>query len=493
MVTDKQVALMRRKRMEGKSQEAAAAAAGMSVRSARTWQSGAWPSERRVARGWRTRPDPLAGAWERDVVPLLEADHEGVLRATTILEELEERYSDRFGPRHLRTLQRRIRDWRALYGPAKEVYFQQEHPPGREAVVDFTHATALGVTISGEALRHLLFVLKLSFSSWTWVSVAFGETFEALVRGVQDGFWELGGVTEILRHDNLSAATHELRRSGGRALTTRFRAVLEHYGLRSTRINVGESHENGVAEKGQHLVKRALAEALVLRGSRDFPDIEAYQDWVREVVERRLNRRIADALALERQHLRPLPSCRVPDYTRYQPTVRRWSTIRIGRRAYSVPSRLIGHRVEVRQRAEVLEVFYRGQRVETMPRLHGECEVRIDYRHIIWSLVKKPGAFRRYRYREELFPTLAFRRAYDALSRWRGERADVEYVRILHLAASTLESQVDRALRELLETGERFDYATVRQLASPEPITVPTVTLPPPDLAAYDELLMETP
>lgn len=491
MVTDEQVKLLRRKRMEGKTQEAAAAAAGMSARSARSWERGSLPSERRSSRSWRTRPDPLAGLWDQEVVPLLEADKDGVLEATTLLEELEERKPGSISGRQLRTLQRRIRDWRALHGPDKEVYFPQDHPPGREAAVDFTHATALGVTIAGEPLRHLLFTLKLSFSGWTWVSVAFGETFEALVRGVQDALWALGGVVEILRHDNLSAATHELKRSGGRALTTRFRAVLEHYEMCSTRIRVGQSHENGVAEKAHDLVKRALAQALVLRGSRDFSSLEVYVTWVREVVERRLNRSIADKLVTERQHLRPLPSCRVPDYTLHHPTVRRWSTIRVGGRTYSVPSRLIGHRVEVRQHPEVLEVSYRGQAVETMPRLHGERDVRIDYRHVIWSLIRKPGAFRRYRYREELFPTLTFRQTYDALTQWRGERAHVEYVRILHLAASTLESQVERVLTELLETGERFDYARVRQLASPAPIPVPSLTLPPPDLSAYDRLLTE--
>ena len=489
MVKDEQVSLMRRKRMEGKTQEAAAAAAGMSVRSARRWREGALPSSEKGPRGWRTRPDPLAEIWDRDVVPLLEADGDGVLEATTILEELEQRHPGCVGRGQLRTLQRRMRDWRALHGPAKEVYFPQEHPPGREAVVDFTHATSLGVTIAGEALVHLLFVLRLSFSGWTWLGVAFGETFEALVRGVQDALWTLGGVTEVLRHDNLSAATHELRRTGGRALTARFGAVLAHYGLHSTRIRPGEAHENGVAEKGHDLVKRALAQALVLRGSQDFASLETYLDFLREVVERRMNRPIADRLALERAHLRALPSHRVPDYTLHHPTVRRWSTIRLGKRTYSVPSRLIGSQLEVRQYADVLEVTYRGRLVETVPRLYSDGDVRVDYRHIIWSLVKKPGAFRRYRYREELFPSLTFRRAYDALLGWRGDRADVEHVRPLHLAASTLESQVDRALSELLAAGEPFDYAGVRQRTSPEPIAVPQVTLPAPDLAVYDRLL----
>lgn len=489
MVTDEQVNLMRRKRMDGKSQETAAAAAGMSVRTARRWQAGLLPSVRKGARDWRTRKDPLAAVWEKEVVPLLEADVAGELEATTILEELESRRPGVVGPGQLRTLQRRLRDWRALYGPGREVIFPQEHPPGREAAVDFTHATSLGVTIGGEELAHLLFGLRLSYSGWTFVQVAFGETFEALVRGLQDGLWSLGGMPEVVRHDNLSAATHELQRSGGRALTARFGAVLEHYGLRSTRIRPGEAHENGVAEKGHDLVKRALAQALVLRGSRDFESLASYQTWAREVVERRLNRPAAERLAVERSHLRPLPSCRVPDYTLHQPTVRRWSTILVGKRSYSVPSRLIGHRLEVRQYPDVLEVSYQGRPVETIPRLHGAGEVRIDYRHIIWSLVRKPGAFRRYRFREELFPSLTFRRAYDALVGWRGERADVEYVRVLHLAASTLESQVEQALEELLGTGEPFDYAALKHKASPEPIVVPELTLPAPDLTAYDRMI----
>jgi hypothetical protein len=169
--------------------------------------------------------------------------------------------------------------------------------------------------------------------------------------------------------------------------------------------------------------------------------------------------------------------------------VRRWSTIRVAGRGYSVPSRLIGHEVTVRQHPDMLEVFYKDRLVETIPRLRGDSEVHIDYRHVIWSLMRKPGAFARYRYREELFPTLTFRRAYDALRTWRGERADVEYVRILHLAASTMESLVEMALDLLLSEGEHFDYAAVKALAQPEPTTLPDVHIPAPDLAIYDRLL----
>lgn len=492
MVTDEQVRLLRQRRMKGKSQEAAAAAAGMSVRTARKWESGSLPSEMSVGRSWRTRPDPFEGVWDEEIIPLLVRDEERILQATTLFELLEGRYPSRFEPGQLRTLQRRMCDWRALQGPDREVYFEQVHPPGREAQVDFTHATELGVRIGGAPFEHLLFEFVLCFSGWRFVSLAYGETFEALVDGLQGALWKLGGVPEIARSDNLSAATHELKRSGGRALNERFAAVLEHYGLRSTRIHPGRSHENGVVEQGHHRLKSALAQALVIRGSRDFETVEAYEAFVQEVVER-MNRPSLARLAEERLHLRALPSSQVPAYTVYEVKVRKWSTIRISNKTYSVPSRLRGHTVAVRQHANEVEVVYGGKVVERMPRLRGGREHRIDYRHVIWSLVHKPGAFARYRYREELFPTPAFREAYDALVRFRGERADVDYVRTLHLAASTLECTVEQALRELLAERVPFDYAAIRERAVPAKLAVPQLATPAvPDLRVFDALLLES-
>ncbi|HZQ64000.1 MAG TPA: IS21 family transposase [Gaiellaceae bacterium] len=488
MVTDAQVRLLRHRRMEGKTQEAAAAVAGMSVRTARKWEKGPFPSACKPRRSWRTRRDPFAGDWEAELVPLLESDQAGALESTTLLELLVERHPDRYTAQHLRTLQRRLRDWRALHGPDKEVFFEQVAVPGREGAIDFTHATELGVTIAGELLRHLLFEFVLRWSRWRWVQIAFAETFEALVAGLQGALWDLGAVPEVLRSDNLSAATHELRKTGGRALNARFEAVLDHYRLRSSRIQPGAAHENGVAEQAHDALKSALAQALVLRGSRDFPTVEAYATFVADVVARG-NRPHLVRLEEERPHLRPLPTSRIPDYTVSHPRVRRWSTIRVGGRTYSVPARLIGHVVDVHQHPDVVEVFYRDQLVEQMPRLHGLRDARIDYRHVIWSLVRKPGAFARYRYREDLFPSLAFRRAYDALRSTRGERGDIEYVRILHLAASTLEATVAQALDTLLARGEPFDYAAVRALAAPAAPAVPRLGLPAPDLGVYDRLL----
>lgn len=489
MVTDKQVRLLRKKMAKGKSIAAAAAAAGMSERSAYAWKEGALPSDTKEPRTWRTRPDPFDGVWDNEVVPMLKADDDGALEATTVIAELRRCHGEMFGPAQLRTMQRRIHQWRALHGPGKEVMFEQVHPPGREGAFDFTDCSELGITIAGELFAHLLFQFILCFSKWRWVGLAFTETFEAVVRGLQDALWELGGSTRIWRSDNLSAATHQIP-GGGRELNRRFKGVLDHYGAESTRIEPGESHQNGVVEKANDTLKSALNQALVLRGSRDFTSVAKYMDFVNEV-RGGLNAPKAALLAEERKHLKPLPSTRVPAYTKYTATVRQWSTIHFARRAYSVPSRLIGCEVTIRQHPDIIEVFYGDQKkpTATMPRLRGDQYHQIDYRHVIWSLVRKPGAFARYRFREELFPSLVFRRTYDALVDARGERADVEYVRILHLAASTMQADVERALEALLARGERPDFVAVKGLAAPEKPAIPRIDIPPPDLAVYDRLL----
>ena len=475
--------------MEGKTQETAAAQAGICVRSARKWQSGPLPSETRQERTWRTRPDPFDGVWEEEIEPLLQGEAAGKLKATTIIEWLGEQHPNRFSASQLRTLQRRLQDWRALNGPDQEVYFPQEHPPGREAQFDFTHGSSLGVTIAGQPYRHQLFQLILSHSGWRYAEIAAGETFLALQQGLQAALWTLGAVPQVVRSDNTSAATHEVRRSGGRALNDNYAALLEHYGLRSTRINHGQSHENGVAEQAHYRLKDAIDQALLLRGSRDFDTVDHYAHLVRQMVTRR-NRLVKGKLEQEMHFLMPLPPAPLPEYVNYQARVRKWSTIQVTGRTYSVPSRLIGKEVRVRLYADWVEVCYKDSLVERMERVHGEGESNVNYRHVIGSLVRKPGAFARYRFREQLFPTLNFRLTYDALRQWRGERADVEYVRILHLAATTMEATVESALDLLLEAGEPFDYAAVRALAEPKPPQAPPLTLSGmPDLKVYDRLL----
>jgi hypothetical protein len=464
----------------------------MSERTARQWRQGPLPSATKVPRGWRTREDPFEAVWGTLVEPLLVADTDGKLEAKTVLEELIRRRPEDFAVRHLRTLQRRVRLWRAEHGPVKEVYFPQEHVPGRLGAIDFTHASELRVTILGSLFRHLFFELVLAFSGLRFVQLAFGETFEALLSGLQAALWHAGGVPEVVRLDNLSAATHQLKETGGRALTKRFADVAAHYGFTASRIRPGEGHENGVVEKGHDVLKGALEQALLLRGSRDFASVDAYLVFVGDIVERKLHAGRADRIAVERAALRRLPATRLPEYTRVQAVVRKWSTVHLGGRTYSVPSRLIGHVIDARVFADVVTVHLPGveKPLETMPRLRGETHHRIDYRHVIWSLVRKPGAFAAYRYREDLFPSLVFRRAFDALRAARGDRADVEYVRILHLAASTTEHVVEAALATLLEKMTPFDYVAVKAIAQPEQPAIPDVHIGSPDLASYDALLI---
>lgn len=491
MVTDKQVRLLRKKRMADKTLEAAGSAAGMCERTARKWQRGPLPSATKTPREWRTRPDPFVEVWSTAIEPLLVEDKDGRLEAKTIFGELERRWPGMFEAGQLRTLQRRVRVWRAERGPEKEVYFPQEHRPGRMASIDFTHADELGVTIAGVFFAHLFFEFVLAFSGLRFVQLAFGETFEALLSGLQSALFAAPGVPEVVRLDNLSAATHELKLTGGRTLTKRFAAVVDHFGFTASRIRPGEGHENGVAEKAHHLLKKALDQALRLRGSRDFADVDSYLAFVGRIVDEQFHRGREDKIAQERAALRPLPATRLPEYTCEHPRVRCWSTINVGGRIYSVPSRLIGHKVEARICADVVEVRLPGveKPLETMPRLRGEATHRIDYRHVIWSLVSKPGAFAAYRYREDLFPSLVFRRAYDSLRSRRGDRADVEYVRILHLAASTTERAVETALATLLERGAAFDYVAVKAIAQPQQPALPVVMIGVPDLADYDALL----
>jgi len=296
---------------------------------------------------------------------------------------------------------------------------------------------------------------------------------------------ELGRVPHRHRTDNLSAATHDLK-DGGRAFNERYLGAMAHYGVEADRNTPGRAHENGSVEQAHHRFKRAVEQALLLRGTRDFADRVGYEAFLREIFAARNKGRTS--LGDDLREMKELPPMRIEDFRRERVRVTRFSTIRVAENTYSVSSRLIGETVDLRLYAETIEVWHGEQLMATMERQRGRGNAAIDYRHVIWSLVRKPGAFARYRYREALFPTLTFRRAYDALAERLGSRADVEYVRILHLAASTSESAVEAALEDLMSRGELYDYAQLRTAAAPEPIEVPSCAIEPPDLGAYDAI-----
>ncbi len=254
-------------------------------------------------------------------------------------------------------------------------------------------------------------------------------------------------------------------------------------------IAVGAKEQNGDVEAANRALKRRLEQHLLLRRNRDFESVEAYEQWLWGILEK-VNRPRQQRLSEELEKMEPLRVKRLAEYTEKKVRVTAWSTIRVQRNTYMVPSRLIREWVQVRLYENRLEVYYGGQRQLQVARLRGRGGRHINYRYIIWWLVKKPGAFARYRYREEMFPTLIFRRADDRLREGRAEqRADLEYLRILHLAAATMESDVEAALELLLGEGQVPLYDTVQSLLGRSKPEVPEIEAPEVDLAIYDGLL----
>ena len=247
MKTDAEVRLMMRERAKGKTQEQAAARAGMSVRTARTYERRAQlPSQLKQPRTYRTRPDPFAEDW-----PWIQAqlDRDPALQATTLFTLLCEQQPGRYQASQLRTLQRHIAAWRARHGPEREVIFPQVHRPGRLAQSDFTHLTDLGITLGGVLFPHLVFHLVLTYSNMEAVHVCLSESFESLAEGLEAALWQLGGVPAQHRTDHLSAAIRPLDAAGRAQATDRYAALLAHYGMTPTTNTAGEAHENGDVEQ----------------------------------------------------------------------------------------------------------------------------------------------------------------------------------------------------------------------------------------------------
>jgi hypothetical protein len=487
MKTDSEVHLMLRERKNGKTLEQAAARAGMSVPTARKYLRAAkLPSALKSPRTYLTHPNPFDADW-----PWVEAQlrRDPALQAKTLFTVLCEDHPDRYSTGQLRTFQRHVAKWRALHGPERDVIFEQVHLPGRLAQSDFTHMDDLGVTLAGSAFPHLLFHLVLTYSNIEAATICFSESFESLAEGLESCLWQIGGVPQQHRTDNLSAAVQTIAPDGQRTWTDRYTALMQHYGMTPSTNTPGEAHENGDVEQAHFRFKEAVDQALRVRGSRDFGDRAAYANWLQELVRKRNATRQArwsDDLAA----LRPLPKTPLHPCRELQVVVSRFSTIRVLHNTYSVPSRLIGTTLTVRVRAEVLELYVGTTCALTLPRLSGRFQARIDYHHLIFSLVRKPGAFAQYRYRDELFPSLTFRMLYDTLSEQQPSRADREYLRILHLAASTSEADVEAALVLLRESRSVVTFDAIRELVhSSQAPQLPPLSRPQLDFQVYDALL----
>lgn len=495
-ITDRQVRRYMDERRRGQTQVVAAAKAGISERTARRIDANpVLPSQRACERTWRTRDAPFAGVWEEELVPVLRSVPH--IRATTLLQELQRRHPDAYPDRLLRSLQRRVAVWRAMEGPEQELIFRQEHPPGHQALSDFTEAASLGVTIDSAPFDHLLYHFWLAYSGWEFVKVVQGgESFTALTEGLQEALWQLGGVPHTHRTDRLSAAYRNL--ASGDDEAAGYAAFCRHYAMAPTRNNCGVAHENGSVEAAHGHLKTALREALDLRGSRDFPDLAAYQAFLQDTVARK-NARRRKALEVELPELKSLPRHRTTDFSTTTVTVVRTGSISVRKVLYTVPSRLVGCRLKVHIYDDRLVCWLGTTQVLTLTRKHPKGKRRdrvVDYRHLAASLVRKPQAFRRSVFRDELFPRPAFRRAWEVLDESLDDRKACRvYVGLLHLAATgACEAALAAHLDAVLDRGELPDLETARAaVAPPQPAAIPLIAVPPPDLAGYDCLLRPAP
>jgi len=491
MVTDQQVRRLFTVQNKYEHQCQAADAAGISGKTAHKYlKNGKLPSQCKVEHTWPTRQDPFADDWVF-VEQMLE-DTQATLEAKTLFEYLQRAYPGRYHNGQLRTLQRRIKVWKALYGPSREIFFSQHYAPGQWACSDFTSMNKLNITITRQPFEHLFYHFVLCYSNWQAGRICFSESFESLSLGIQDALWKLGGVPFLHRTDNLTSAVHKVGHPD--IFTDKYRGLASHYDFESSKTNPASPHENGDVEKSNDLFKKAVDQSLIIRGSRDFDSVEEYEKFLQKIIDR-MNQNCHKRFAQELEVLKELPNLRYDDYETKSCKVGRGGTIRLLHNTYSVHSRLVGETVKVRVYADTLEIWYAQRHIETLPRLRGENGHCINYRHHIDRLVRKPGAFENYCYKDDLFPTSQFRIAYDILRDTCSIRqASKEYLKILELAAKEDESLVNEALRLLINLEETMSFEKVKEFIdskqkAPEPTDV---YIEPVDINYYD-MLFETP
>ncbi len=311
----------------------AAMKAGMDRKTAAKYRdAGAAPSEMRQERTWRTRTDPFEADWPSIERRLVDAPE---LEAKTIFELFVAEDPERYEEGQLRTLQRKIRQWRALSGPEKMVFFAQEHRPGEAAQTDFTWATELKITILEELFPHMLCHVVLPYSNWQWATVCQSESMLALKRGLQTALFRLGRRPKVHQTDNSTAATHDLK-TGKRGFNEDYLALMRHFDLEPRTIEIGESNQNGDVEALNGALKRRLEQHLLVRGGRDFENVEAYEAWLQGVMEkanRLRTRKVSEELGL----MRPLEMARLAEHVEITVSVSASSSPRISRIALSAP------------------------------------------------------------------------------------------------------------------------------------------------------------
>ena len=467
---------------------ASAMKADISRPTARKYLEAQQPPDRlQVKHTWRTRRDPLAAVWPQAEAMLREAPE---LEAKTLLEYFVGREPWNLADRHLRTLQRRVAQWRLQNGPDKEVFFAQDRVAGKAMQLDWTHALELGVMIGGQRYDHLLCHVVLPYSNWEWATRCHSESLLSLRHGLQESLQRLGKAPAELQIDNSSSATHQIGRGQERVFNREFVSICEHYGLVPRTIGIGCPNENGDVESSNGHLKRRLKQHLLLRGSSDFSSETDYDRFCQKALEQG-NARRGEALGRELAVMKGLPPTRLSEYEEVYCPVSKYSTIRVKKVGYSVPARWIGHEVKVEVHESELQIYAGRELLLTLPRQGGDRGVVLDYRHVIEHLLRKPGAFEEYRYREELFLSPTYRQAYDRLIAEQGQRrGTLEYLRLLKLTSETDAGAVELMLVEYVcPPYPAWSVDQIRKLLLPAPSSQIQQAELQPECQSYDALL----
>jgi hypothetical protein len=488
MLNLKQYRRLLLKYAQGKNMSLSALRAGIDRKTARKYiRAQQTPHQLQKPHTWRTRSDPLASIWPKAAQMLADAPE---LEAKGLFEFFLAQSGSTLTPDHLRTFQRRVSSWRATHGPEKEVYFAQKHSPGQLMELDWTHAKELAVTITGTPLDHLLCHCVLPYSNWQWATRCQSESFLSLVGGLQASLAQLGKKPRHLSTDHSSAATHEISPGDGlREFNPDYLDVCEHYDLLPVTINVSCPHEHGDVESQNGHLKRRLKQHLLLRGSRDFASELDYDQFLARAMTAANGPRQA-LLAEELALMQPLPPTPLAEYWELQARVSSHSTIRVKHIAYSVPSRLIGQRLRVEVYESLVKFYLGRERVLEVPRACGDRGAVINFRHVVGPLLRKPGAFANYQHREQLYPTVQYRAAYDRLVQDHGERPGViEYLHLLKVAMEHTVEAVQVAMAPWMTGVRKWRATDVRATLRPTPVVVPQLAALSPELISYDDLL----
>jgi hypothetical protein len=495
-ITEKQVKIYMNSRQLGNTQELSSAKAGISIRSGRKIEHGTREVRHKQARHWRTRKDPLDTVWSNELEPMLAESP--TLQAITLLEYLQAKYPEKYPDKILRTLQRRVKQWRLLKGPALEVMFRQTHEPGQLGLSDFTQLKGATITIAGQVFKHLLYHFRLQYSKWSSIKVVSGgESFSALAEGLQNALQCLGGSPHEHRTDSLSAAFKNLSKDEIPDITGGYDTFCAHYNMKPSRNNRGCGHENGSVESAHGHIKRRIEQALLLRGHYDFASVAEYQAFIDEVVAAH-NRRNTKALSVERPYLQQLPEVKTIDYTQVQAVVTSSSTIDVRRVTYTVPSQLQGQTLQIRLYDDRLECFCGCKAVITLPRVHTRGKTkrarRVDYRHVIHSLVKKPQAFRYSRLRDDLLPSDHYRSIWRHADKTMEAKAACRFiVGLLQLAATQdCEAKLAEVVLDEIAQGHALSLPTLQSQfeTNKAPTTIPSIQVMQHTLVQYNELIV---